>query len=269
MPRLTPYREHRPHPGLARYVACYWSFRCRATPPADEEAIVPDACMDFLFDLAAPGQGEVEVVGTMTRPIAVSRERGMDLLGVRFRPGAIGAFMRVPAHELTDGLVGLEAVWGPDARELYDRLRAEPGTAERVAILDGALSARLGAGEPPDPIALAAAGLVESSEGRIRVEDLARKAGLGRRQLERRFLAAVGIAPKVACRVVRFQAALHRLHASDEPSLARVAIEAGYHDQAHLTRDFTALAGMPPGEYRARRREPGDASLQDGTAGGL
>ena len=48
--------------------------------------------MDFLFDLAAEGPAGVEVVGTMTRPIGVSRAKGMDLLGVRFRPGAIGAF---------------------------------------------------------------------------------------------------------------------------------------------------------------------------------
>ncbi|MGE0441135.1 MAG: DUF6597 domain-containing transcriptional factor [Gemmatimonadales bacterium] len=260
MSRQTPYLEHRPHPELQEHVACYWSIRCRQVPEAvDEDAVVPDACMDVLFDLTA---NSADVIGTMTRPLAVHRSATMDLLGIRFRPGGIGAFVRLPAPEVTDGFVGLGELWGPDADRLTSRLGATSDTAARIALLDAVLRDRLSAARSDGPI-LEAARVVERSEGRIRVEDLARTAGLSRRQLERRFLAAVGIAPKVACRVVRFQAALRRLRDAPGQTLAAIALETGYHDQAHLTREFTALAGVAPGAWRAGR----DAFVQDGAAG--
>jgi AraC-like DNA-binding protein len=222
--------------------------------------------MDFLFDLTGDGP---EVVGTMTRPLAVHRGPTMDLLGIRFRPGGIGAFLhRLPADELTDDVVSLTDVWGADANQLFTRLQETPATADRVALLDAALLDRIGTASG-DAVARDVAALVERAEGRIRVEDLARAAGLGRRQLERRFLAAVGIAPKVACRVVRFQAALRRIRDEPTRSLAAIALAAGYHDQAHLTRDFVALAGTPPGAWRlARAGGSHDAFVQDDDAGG-
>ena len=104
---------------------------------------------------------------------------------------------------------------------------------------------------------------MERAGGGVRVETLAQATGLGARQLERRFLAAVGLPPKTACRVVRFQSALGRMHGRPRMALSRVALEAGYHDQAHFTREFRTFAGEPPGAYR-RRRRLGDASVQDG-----
>jgi len=262
MPRDTPYREHPPHPDLRRHVACYWSIRC-ALPPADAggDAVVPDACLDFLFDLA----GETaNLVGTMTRPVRVPRGGTMDLLGVRFRPGAIPAFVDLPADEVTNGVVPLDRVWGRGFHELYQRLQDTPRTRARVKLLDRALLARLATRGDPDAVTLSAAGLLERSGGRMRVEDLARVTGIGSRQLERRFLAAVGISPKTACRVLRFQVALTHLHTVPGVSLGRVALLAGYHDQAHLTRDFGAFAGEPPGAYRRRRGlQDDDVFLQD------
>ncbi len=251
MPRDVPYREFPPHAGLRRHVACYWSIRC-ALPPSEgqDDAVVPDACIDFLFDLAGDG---ADLIGTMTRPLAVSRVGHLDLLGVRLRPGAIPSFVDVPADEITNGTVSLERVWGSDVRALYQRLREAPGTTARVALLDEVLLTRLVARGNPDAVTLAAAGLLERSGGRMRVEDLARATGMGTRQLERRFLASVGVPPKTACRVVRFQVALARLRADPGAPLTRVALLAGYHDQAHLTRDFTAFAGESPGAYRRRR----------------
>lgn len=251
MPRDTPYREHTPHPELRRHVSCYWSIRC-ALPPSDgqEDAVVPDACLDFLFDLSGDA---ANLVGTMTRPLPVRRAGTLDILGVRFRPGAIPAFVDVPADEVTDGIVPLDRLWGPAGRDLYDRLRAAKRTAQRGALLDRALLARLAERGDTDAVTLAAAGLMERSGGRMRVDDFARATGMGARQLERRFLAAVGIPPKTACRVVRFQVALARLHADPGAPLTRIALLAGYHDQAHLTRDFTAFAGESPGAYRRRR----------------
>ena len=78
---------------------------------------------------------------------------------------------------------------------------------------------------------------------------LAGALGLGERQLRRRFAAAVGYGPKTFARVERFRAALALVRAG-EP-LARAAAEAGYADQAHMTREIAALAGRTPALLRA------------------
>lgn len=263
------YREHPPHAALVPYVACYWSLRGRlAEADAHERAVVPDACMDILFNLApeVPGSAASQVVGTMTRPLPVRRAGALDLLGVRFRAGGAVPFLYLSAREVTDDALALEDVWGSDADALTDRLRQIPDTAGRIRVLDEALRARAEeAGARADEAVLAATRLAERAGGTVDVDALARTTGLGRRQLERRFLAVVGIPPKTACRVLRFQAALARLHAPVPASLSRVALEAGYHDQAHFTRDFKAFAGVTPGAYvRTLPRSAEDAFVQDG-----
>lgn len=262
--RPARYAEHRPHPRLRDRVQCYWSYRgILPARPASIEAVLPDACMDFLFDVAA---GTAHLVGTMTRPLRVRRAGSMDLLGIRFRPGAITAVVDLAAAELTDSIVPLGEALGPAAGPLLERLRATSASLDRIAALDRMLLVEVPRPSPGgDAAVLAATGILAGRAGAVRIGELAAAVGLGRRQFERRFLHAVGIPPKAAARVIRFQAALARMLASPETSLSAVAFSAGYHDQAHFTRDFGAFAGEAPGAYRARRAGRGAhvAFLQD------
>ena len=111
------YREYAPHPALAPYVACYWTLRGQVAEDEGEHTVVPDACMDILFNLAPrpPGSLASQVVGTMTRPLAVRRAGVLDLLGVRFRAGGAVPFLRLRASEVTDGTLALQDVWGSAA----------------------------------------------------------------------------------------------------------------------------------------------------------
>jgi transcriptional regulator GlxA family with amidase domain len=89
-----------------------------------------------------------------------------------------------------------------------------------------------------------------ASRGQLGVEATARRVELGPRQLRDRVTAAVGYGPKLFGRVMRFRAALDQIEQTDI-GLATVAIDAGYADQAHLTREVRALAGSTPGRLRA------------------
>ena len=87
------------------------------------------------------------------------------------------------------------------------------------------------------------------ADPRTRVEALAGDLGLSERQLRRRFDAAAGYGPKTLQRVLRFR----RFLATADGDLARAALDAGYADQSHLTRECTRLAGRPPGALLALR----------------
>ena len=83
------------------------------------------------------------------------------------------------------------------------------------------------------------------------VAAVAREVGWSRRHLSQRFTAEYGIGPKQLGRIVRFEQAVACLKAPLRPSLATVAAECGYADQAHMARDWRDLAGRAPSEWLA------------------
>jgi len=243
------YREIAPPTGIAAHVASVWT---RGPEPAERaHRIVPDACADIVWITGR----RLLVAGPSTGPVVSTIPRGGSAVGVRFRVGAAGSALGVPARELLDGYADLEAVWGDAGAALAARLAAAPTLATAVAILTAAVERRLPPPEAIDPVVRAAA--VGAARPRTPVEALGAGLGIGERQLRRRFDDAVGYGPKTLQRVLRFQrflalAEAERAAGDPDPDLARLAFAAGYADQAHLTRDLKRLTGYTPGRTKER-----------------
>jgi AraC-like DNA-binding protein len=241
------YREHRPAAALRPYVACYWTLRGSAPGDAGHR-VLPDGCMDILFDLGA--QPGARVVGAMTRAIVTAPKPAgewIDLLGVRFRPGEGPSLLGVAAREVRDQALALRDVCGGWGQTLADRLydgRAQPGAL--LGCLDDALLAR-GRRFAPDRRLRRA--LLELEQGAREVGGVARSIGLGQRHLLRLFDEHVGLGPRAFARVVRGQALVASMDAippSVAPAWARLAAEHGFADQAHMVREVRSLAGVSP-----------------------
>lgn len=261
------YREHLPPPDLAARVECVWTLRSRGRLPAAElNRVLPDGCTDVILDVgdrspAGPGSC---VVGAMLRPATVWMEGRVDLLGVRFRPGGAAAFLPLPLVEITDAVVPLEEAWGGAAGELEARV-AETGGAERLRLVEEALRRRA-AGRAAHPAVARASALIARSHGAVAVEALAAATGTSRRHLERLFAEQVGLSPKAAARVARFRRLCEQLRARPRAGWSRLALECGYHDQAHMIREFRGFAGLTPEAYR--REHARVASVQYAAAAG-
>ncbi|MGH6904941.1 MAG: helix-turn-helix domain-containing protein, partial [Geminicoccaceae bacterium] len=138
-------------------------------------------------------------------------------------------------------------LWGAGADALTAAVIEQPSVAARLSSATAALAGRLSDAGPIDPmIAAATRWLARRPEGRI--EELARFLDLGERRLRRRFVAAVGYGPKTFQRVLRLQRVLALAGRGPGPglSLAGLAAEAGYADQAHMSRELQALTGRSP-----------------------
>ena len=257
---LMRYQEHLPHPALHPFVECYWSIRGAARDPVVHQ-VLPDGCLDLLFDLSLgaavpiPNHPEAAVVGCMTRPLPVEYRGQVALFAVRFRPGCAAGFLRADARELTNRVAALADLWGAEGTALFEALAASgSGAGDPVRVMDEALLDRLEkATVQSDALMVEATARIVRSGGRMKVADLARSLGISRRQLERRFPATAGTSPKTAARVARFRQVVDALHARPSDSLSRLALRQGYADQAHMTREFKALAGRSPGVYRRAR----------------
>jgi AraC-like DNA-binding protein len=228
------YRELPPPSAIAEHVMCLWT---REGPAA--ERVLPDGCVDIVWT------GErLFVAGPATRPVFPDVSSSATKLGLRFRTGAAAQALGLPAVELRDESVGLDEIWGARGRELSERAADAPGARDRLRLLVSAV-----AGAPsPDPLVRAA--VRDLANPRARVSELCRSLFISERQLRRRIEQAVGYSPRTLVRVLRLQRFL-RLAERDGDDLARLAAEAGYADQSHLTRECSELCGVPAGALLA------------------
>lgn len=246
------YHEFPPCPALATHVACFWTSRALPAGAPVRHRILPDNCIDILWQDRAPLGF---VAGMMSRAHRVETAQPTLTLAVRFRPGVARAFFGLPLHELQDGHPALDEVWPRAEAEalaaaLWERERTVP---QRLAILQRALLVRLRAVEPApaDRLARAAVGLIEQTGGAVRIDELARTLGVSRQHLALQFRERVGLSPKTFAMVSRFRraGAMLRRHAGAEVDWTQLALDCGYYDQSHLIHAFRLFADETPDSF--------------------
>ncbi|WKG04398.1 AraC family transcriptional regulator [Mycolicibacterium sp. HK-90] len=168
----------------------------------------------------------------------------IECVEVRLSPVVVHAVLGVAPAELTRAVVAIEDLWGRDAARIREQLGDAPSWQDRFAVTEAALARRCESGRSVDPEVNWAWRRIVDSRGGVRVEELAVEVGWSRKRLWSRFRSQVGLPPKRAAKLVRFDHAAHRLAAG--ASVARVAAEYGYVDQPHLHRDVVAFTGMTP-----------------------
>jgi AraC-like DNA-binding protein len=171
------------------------------------------------------------------------RGRNLECLQVRLSPAVAHAVLG-SSPELCRNVIALNDLWGHDARRIEEQLRAAVSWQDRFAIAEAALAQRYEAGPAVDPEVAYAWSQMVANRGGLRVERLATEVGWSRKRFWSRFGSQVGLSPKRAAQLVRFDHAAHRLAAGDK--VARVAAESGYVDQSHLHREAMAFAGVTP-----------------------
>jgi AraC-like DNA-binding protein len=236
----STYREHPPRSPLASHVLCVWSQVIGAGETSYRHRVLPDGCADVVWI----GEAPAVVAGPATGPVVVPLRPRTIVVGVRLRPGAASGALGVPASELLDRDTPLRDLWGPGADAL-SAVGEQPSIVARLAAAEAALARRLADAGTVDP-AIAAATLWLARHPAGRIEDLAGFLDMGPRRLRRRFAAAVGYGPKTFQRVLRLQRVL-ALAGRPGMSLAALAAEARYADQAHMSRELKALTGRSPG----------------------
>jgi AraC-like DNA-binding protein len=211
--------------------AVVWQHTAMATE--QEQRVLPDGCMDLIW-----ADGELLIAGPDTAAYVATGPAHAGYTGIRFAPGTGPRIAGVPAHELRNRRLSLTELW-PDAqvRRLAEQIVA---AADPAVALERAAAERLRATGPSDE---AVTWIVARLRAQAPIAVIAEESGLSERQLHRRSLAAFGYGPKVLGRILRMNRALSMARAGTP--FATVAFANGYADQAHLSREVKALAGVP------------------------
>jgi AraC-like DNA-binding protein len=242
----SSYVERVPTPALAALASSVWIQQVGPQPLAQRH--MPHGGAEVRCVLG----GSPRLLGPLTASTYVQIPARATVVGVRLRPGVLGGLTGVPADELVDQEIAASDLWRDIAR-LTDLLGSAATPRVALARLQSFVAGSRG---EPDPLVNEAVrNLMPWRGGPAALPALLSISG---RQLRRRCRAAVGVGPKELHRILRFQAFVARVQASiarqgpSDGDLARWAVEAGYHDQAHLSRECRRLVGVTPGEFLAQ-----------------
>lgn len=250
---------------LRGLIGSYAGYRQEGVPPARHRGL-PSPYLTLIITLDdpltvarhpdpadPPGDYRTLIGGLHTTPALITHPGRQSGVQVALSPLGARALLGLPAGELAGRDLAAGEVLGAVADELQERMRAATGWPARFAILDRLLLAQADLDHQVTPDIAEAWRLLSRSGGQIRAAELAGMVGWSPRYLQRRLLTETGLTPKAAARVTRFDRARRILQrqAGDPAAatLADVAAGCGYYDQAHLAREFRALAGCPPAAW--------------------
>jgi AraC-like DNA-binding protein len=243
---------------LRAFVSHYAGARMRDLPRG-QHAGLPSRYIDLIVSLGkpidiarmpgrqSPGAYTAFVAGLQQAPALVRMGGDLEALHVFLKPAAARALLGVSGPEVASRVVHFADIDRAMSSELIERLHSVVSWPDRFAAVDRVLLRRLRPVTVPDPMAWAWRSLA-ICHGRMPVHELARDVGFSRRHFGERFTHEFGIAPKAAARVFRFERAC-RLFLRSPLRVADVAVASGFYDQAHMVREWLALAGCTPREW--------------------
>jgi len=242
---------HRPPArALSPLVSVLWHAEAWK-PPHRRERRMPDGCAGIVISLD-PASPFTIFAGPSSESVILDIGAAPDvIMGAHFTPGGAAAFIQCSVSDVRNASVSLIDVTDSSAVILAERLLECRTAAARLALLERWLMSRLMRSATSDQTVLWAARQLKYPQ--TRVADVTSQIGHSSRWFINRFAEEVGLTPKVFSRVQRFQAALRFARRPAVLSLGEVALAAGYFDQAHLTHEFKAIAGMPPTAVLAGR----------------
>jgi len=249
------YAEHIPHNDLLPYVKCIWVLEAEQL---QSELIIPDGCVELIFhfeDLytvnqngAQRSQSRAFIFGQIEKAIRLTPSGKTGMVGVRFQPFGLSAFLKVPLREFTNMSVDLPSIWGTKGRELEEQLRDAFSNQERIVLLENFLLEKLQPLEQLRRFQFATKTLRKPAE-HINLQELCHELNLSERQIERQFARHIGIGAKRLHRIYRLQRAIQLIEQSNGTNLTHIAMDTGYYDQAHFNRDFKSIVHQSPREY--------------------
>jgi AraC-like DNA-binding protein len=265
------HSRRQPSPDLAPWIAHYWSIKwdLRGCAPQTVESL-PHPNVHLIFEEAKP-----VVSGVQQRKFSRVLEDQSKVFGIKFQPGGFRPFFNAPVSALANRTVSAKSIFGKDVEKLAAIVLSARKDDRKMEAANAFFHARM---PKPDKSADLARQLVNRvlQQPEIKtVEDLAEKAGIGKRSLQRIFDEYVGASPKWVIRRYRLHELIERFNAGDSMDWPQVALELGYFDQAHLINDFKSIVGYSPTQYQrevlkksresgrrtnsSRRRGPGRA----------
>jgi AraC-like DNA-binding protein len=255
-----------PVPPLATSIEAYYFSETKAPAQTNKERCLPNGQVAIVINLghemlraARQPANQLQsfrggvLHGAFSQCSVIDPSILVATVSICFKPGGARLFLPMPATELTNQVVELSHLFGTTALELRERLLAAQTDEERVRILDYFLLACTACEQSPHPAIAFALASFQDSAGSCPVSEVTEQLGLRPKRFIHLFEEAVGLTPKVFCRLLRFQEVLSRIENEQRVCWTELALDCGYFDQAHFIHDFQTFSGLTPQAYLKQR----------------
>ncbi len=254
------YKTYQPDADLGTLVKCYWTLSIPKEVPKSRQQVLPDGCMDMIFNLGddvkriLPDdtymiQPRSFILGQIIKPMWIEPMGKVETFAVRFYPGSFSYFTHVPMTELADKDTELNSLFdGKKVAQIESAILNAESTNERILLIEKFLLILLKeAVDVPGLVKFVIDQILQTS-GTVSIKEAMKDNLSQRRNLERKFVKRVGTSPKQLCRAIRFQKTLKTMLNSNK-TLTDVGYENEFFDQAHFIKDFKDVTGISPKEF--------------------
>ncbi len=239
---------------LEPWVENYWQLRWNLPSGTSyRSSTLPHPACTLSVERGWTREGVVDpvvVTGVLTRRFDVVLAESGWVFGVKFRPGGYAAFTGTVARSLRDVHVAPPTPFRADTVDALAELGGHLDADHCRTVVDAVLTPYAPEVEPEYEVVLDIIGTMLGDRTLIRVAQVEERCGIGTRRVQRLFERYVGATPKWVLGRYRIHDALSELDGGYSGPLADLAARYGWFDQAHFTREFTELVGMPPSSYQ-------------------
>jgi AraC-like DNA-binding protein len=264
-----PIYRHIPGPPLDQHIDWFWYY-VDYQPDHDRQHVLPEGTFELminledrprkLFNRLDPNRHDSFqrswLSGAHAGYLIIDALPGSSMIGAHFKPGGAAPFLGLPAGELGEQVVELDAIWGAEVGEWRERLQTARGSQAKFRLFEQLLRHRLTKAAAD---ANGRKGVRWALDRFLRephlqsIRAVSTDLGVSHKHFTDQFRREVGLTPKLFCRIRRFQEVLGQIHSRKAIDWADVACSCGYFDQAHFVHDFTDFAGLNPSRYLVQR----------------
>jgi len=260
------YKVYTPTEALARQVRYHWSLDADADAPKERERIFPDGCIELIFNYGelfrkheTDGNSFLQprgiIYGQIRSFIEVEPTGAVGLFSTRFNPAGLQPFIGFDVNDFTGRALTVSEIWGKEGEALEKAMVTAANNEERKTLVEGFLMKKLESVAFDNSDVEYCVDALTNSDGTANIDQLADELEISKRQLERKFIAAVGLSPKFLSRIIRFQNTLQLIEKKEFVSFTTVAYDGGFYDQAHFIKDFREFTGLNPKQYFSKNLE--------------
>lgn len=256
---LNP-KTYEPNADLTEFVKRYWTLDGIKENIPLKNTIIPDGTMKLIFHYGDTYKhhsknGEVTIlpkcflIGQLTEPYIIEPVGVTGSFVVQFKPNGFLPFATIPIKEMENMAVPLVKLFGQKGIELEQKILNANSTANRIKIIEKFLLHLLAERKTIDNVVKSTVETILNTNGQFSVIEFAGNININRRQLTRKFSAAIGLSPKQLAKTIRIQTALKALLNNEQTTLTNLAYENEYYDQAHFIKEFKEFTGLTPKEF--------------------
>ena len=255
------YLEFKPVKPLENYIQLVWISESESPEDRFEKVkIMPDGIVEIVFHYHDPfityladgrsfKQPKGFAISQMRKFIAIESDGKTGFVSVRCYPWGAHHFFNEPLKNFLDDTIDIKHLWHNDSKTILDQLRTTNTPSEKANLIQTFLLEKLSENKKESDNIDEAIKLIRKTKGLLSVEEICEKTNLTHKQLERGFLSTVGTTPKIFSRISRFLNLCHNLKNYESKSMATLAHDMGFYDQAHFIKEFKDFSGLTPKEY--------------------